>query len=252
MFTWLLDVLFPPVCLNCRQSVKSGESICISCFSNIKIFNTLFCGKCRARLPSIALAPGLRSQSGSFGGVGKESLVTIKKICHKDFPYLLGAAADYQDETVKQLVRSLKFGFIKSAAGSLASLLVSYAEGVNYRITAFTVIPIPLSRARERKRGFNQSFLIAKIFAGHFGLELNPNILVRDKNTMAQSEIKDFEKKRDNVKNCFSIKSLDSVNGKNFILIDDVVTSGATFFEAASALKRAGAKKIIALAAAKS
>ncbi len=228
MLTWFLDLLFPPLCLKCLQGVKSGEAICDSCFSSIKISKTFFCGKCRLRLAE------------------------NKKICHQDFPYILGAAADYQDETVKHLVRNLKFGFIRSAARPLASLLVNCAESVNYPITAFTVIPIPLNKKRERQRGFNQSFLIAEIFADHFGLELNPDILIRDKNTEAQSEIKDFEKKSENVKNCFSVKKPDLVQGKNFILIDDVVTSGATFFEAAGALKQNGAKKIIALAAAKS
>ena len=228
MFTWLFDLLFPPTCLNCLHGVQSGEAVCASCFSSIKIFGTFFCGKCRARLAE------------------------NKKICHLDFPYLLGAAADYHNETVKNLVQNLKFGFIKSAARPLASLLVNYAESVNYPMVGFVVVPIPLSKKRERKRGFNQSFLIAEAFASHFGLELNPRLLLRNKNTKAQSEIKDFEKKRENVENCFSIKSPDSVQGKNVILVDDVVTSGATFFEAASALKRAGAKKIIALAAAKS
>jgi ComF family protein len=140
---------------------------------------------------------------------------------------------------------------------------VDYAESIGYPMTGFVVAPIPLSTQRERKRGFNQSLLIAKIFADHFKLKLDSDTLIRDKHTEAQSEIRDFEKKCENVKNCFSVKKPDlvhpahnelmcGVQGKNFILIDDVVTSGATFFEAASALKRAGAKKIIAFAAAKS
>ena len=238
MLSFLFDVLFPPICLNCRQSVKHGETVCDSCFSGIKISKTFFCGKCYARLPAEVST--------------KAGLATVKKICHQDFPYLLGAAADYQDTTVKHLVRNLKFGFIRSAARPLAFLLVHYAGNTNYPTTGFAVVPIPLSRARERQRGFNQSFLIAEIFANHFGLELNPDILIRNKNTKAQSEINNFAEKRGNVKNCFSVKRPDSVQGKNFILIDDVVTSGATFFEAAGALKRAGAKKIVALAAAKS
>lgn len=228
MLTWFLDLLFPPLCLNCRQSVKSGEAVCDLCFSNIKIFKTFFCGKCRLRLAE------------------------SKKICHQDFPYLLGAAADYQNETVKYLVQNLKFGFVRSAARPLASLLVMCAEIIGYPLTGFVVAPIPLSKMRGRQRGFNQSFLIAKIFAEHFNLELNPDMLAREKNTRPQSEIEDFEKKRENVKNCFSVKEPNSIQGKNIILIDDVVTSGATLFEAANALKRAGAKKIIAFAAAKS
>lgn len=245
MFTWLLDVLFPPLCLNCRHNIESGKVVCDSCFSAIKISDTLFCGKCRARLP--AAVPAKAGLALPATGQTEH-----KKICHLDFPYLLGAAADYRDEAVQELVHALKFDFVKAAARPLAALLVKYAERVNYPIDGFVIVPIPLSKTRKRKRGFNQSFLLAEIFADRFDLEFHPSILVRHKNTLAQSELKDFEKKRANVENCFSVAEPDMVQGKNFILIDDVVTSGATLFEAANALKRAGAKKIIAFAAAKS
>ncbi len=227
IFSRLLDLIFPPVCVNCRTNVESGQAICEQCFSKIKIFNSLFCGRCLARLPQ------------------------NKKICHFDFPYILGSAADYRDEAVKNLVQGLKFNFLKSAARPLGALLINYARNIPLAVSGYVVLPVPLSRLRHRQRGFNQSLLLAEIFSRHFNLEMKPEILVRTRNTKPQSEIKNYDQKKENARNCFSIKEPELVTGRNFILIDDVSTSGATFFEAATCLKQAGARKIICLAAAK-
>lgn len=223
-----LDAVFPSHCLGCGIALAGGALICEFCLAEIPVFKKLFCAICKARLPE------------------------NKKICHRDAPYLLGAATDYHDEWVRQLVHNLKFKFLKPAAQPLASLLVAYAKEALPSLEGFVVVPIPLSRARERERGFNQSALIGKIFSAHFSMEFLTELLVRERHTKAQSEINDFSKRHENVAGCFSVLCPDLVKGKNLIVIDDVTTSGATFFEAAVTLKRAGAKKIICLAAAKS
>ena len=223
----ILDIFFPSLCIKCGKGISGRETICIPCFENIPINKSLFCGKCGARLP--------------YG----------KKICHFDFPYILGAATTYKDEVARDLVRELKFGFIKNAAGPLAKLLISYSENIGFIENDWVVVPIPLGANRLRKRGFNQATLIAEIFAEHFSLIVEKEGFIRHKETRPQSEMENYESRLENARDCFKITAPEKFSGRNIILIDDVSTSGVTFFEAASSLKKSGAKKIIALAAVK-
>lgn len=226
-FEGFLNLIFPSKCLGCGKNLESNSVICEECLSKVRVNQTLFCGRCLARLPE------------------------TKKICHRDFPYTLGAAASYGDETVKKLIHALKFQYLKAAAEPLGNLLVSYVEPLKLNIKNFTVVPLPLSSRRLKERGFNQSELIAKIFTSRFRLPLETNCLVRSRNSKPQSETKTLEERLKNVRECFGIKKPEAISGKNVILMDDVVTSGATLYEAANALKSAGVRKIVALTVAK-
>ncbi len=243
----LFNVVFPSSCLVCRKATEGNAAICEECFAGIKINSALFCGKCGARLPTgQAGAPSVVQLGGTKAG-----RTIVKKTCHEDFPYLLGAATDYADEAVKNLVHVLKFKCVKSAAEPLTQLLVRYAENLRLPLANHLIIPVPLSGRRLRERGFNQSELIAKIFAAHFGLPMETKNFLRIKNSKAQSETKNLGERRENVKGCFAVRNPELLRGKKIILIDDVTTSGATFLEAALALKSTGARKITALAVAR-
>lgn len=223
----ILAILFPPTCLGCRTAVPINTVFCETCAKSVCLNKNLFCGRCGARIP------------------GKN------KVCHKYFPYILGAAAQYDSAPVKNLVRSLKFNRAKRAAEPLAAFLVEYASALALPLEGFVVIPVPLSRARLRQRGFNQSELIARIFARHFSLRLDTRSLIRTKNAGPQSETGGLAERKENIRSCFEVCNPDPLRGENIILIDDVTTSGATLYEAASVLKSSGAGKIIALAAAR-
>lgn len=223
----LLDAVFPPICIHCGAYVGSGETICDACFAAIPINTTLFCGACRARLPH-----GVR-------------------ICHYDSPYLLGAATNYDDPRVKNLIHALKFDGVRQAAKPLSRLLVQYAEGVGFISKGEVVIPIPLGKRRRRARGYNQAAEIAKLFAESTDLLYEEGCLVRIKNTSPQTEAGSSRERLENVKDCFWAANPGKIAGKRIILIDDVTTSGATFLAAANTLKSAGARSILALAAAK-
>ncbi len=245
----VLDIFFPQSCLDCSREIQRDEVVCRPCFEKISVNKFFHCGKCEARLPE------------------------GKKICHFDFPYVLGAAAEYQNKTVRLIVRALKFGFSKNAARPLAELIIACSENMDLAGSDWLVVPVPLGKKRMRKRGFNQAELIAKIFAEHFSLEMEKSGLIRSRETEPQSEMKKFGSRIENVKDCFSVVFPEKFAGRNIILIDDVSTSGVTFFEAAEALsakggspssvagllrrtgasggKKSGAEKIIALAAAK-
>ncbi|MEK7195194.1 MAG: ComF family protein [Patescibacteria group bacterium] len=221
----ILKAVFPSSCLNCGKDTED-DAVCEKCVSAIKINNTLFCGKCRARLP------------------------VNRRNCHKNHPYILGAATNY-DDVMKNIVHGLKFRRIRDAAKTLGRILASYTSSLEMPIQKFCLIPIPLSPRRLRERGFNQAELIAVELRKYLNLNMRTDVLERTRNTSPQSEIKNLAERKINVRDCFRVKDEDIVSGKSFILVDDITTSGATLEEAARALKNAGAKTIVALTAAK-
>ncbi len=225
-FNFFGDVFFPPACVACGDSIPGGI-ICDACKNSIDGFDTLFCGICAARLPD------------------------QKKICHTDAPFLLGAAAAYDGNALRALIHALKFQGIAAAAEPLAALLVRYVARIHLSLDGFTVTPLPLSPQRARARGFNQSALIARPFAAAAGLPFEERLLARVQHRKPQSDTEDIFERRENIKGCFAPAPGAAIAGKKIVLMDDVTTSGTTFTEAARVLRRAGAKKIIALAAAK-
>lgn len=232
----LINLIFPRYCLHCSLNLKKGV-ICQSCFGKIPLNKNLFCGLCRNRIPGVPPPTNLNRLSAS----------NIVKFCHKSFLYILGSASSYNNDILKNLICSLKFQFIKDAALPLGELLSEYFSSLRLCASDFSVVPIPLSNKRMQKRGFNQSLLIAQVFAEKQSLEIISDALFRAKDTLPQSELSDYQERQQNVKDCFVVKNIDKLKGKNIILIDDVTTSGATLKEAASVLKKVGVRKIIAL-----
>lgn len=228
----LLDILFPPICINCKKFLEQSEkenSICNLCFSKINIHTTLFCGKCRARLPE------------------------NKKICHKDAVYLLGAATDYNEE-IKNLIHVFKYQSWTRIKKPLEQIINCYLKNLwleKPNLTNFIIIPIPLHKTRKQERGFNQAELLGEIIAEKLQLPLKINVLIKTKETKSQAELKDWEKRKENLRESFMVQQPEQIKDKNIILIDDVYTSGATINEAAKTLRDSGARKILALVIAK-
>jgi ComF family protein len=188
---------------------------------------TFFCGKCRAR----------RYSSGG--------------ICHRGFPFALAAGGEYEDPVIKGLIRSLKFHFVRDAAEPLGALLAAYAKRLKIACSYDLVLPVPLSDRRLRERGFNQSELISRAFARRSGIPLNVKTLKRIRHSPPQSGLHGDKKRRINIIGSFQVQMPEKIRNRNVILLDDVVTSGATMLDAAKALRAAGAKNILALAVAK-
>lgn len=221
-----LDLLFPSRCLVCGKRGAPAEYLCGECAQKIPIHQTLFCALCGARLPH------------------------NRAVCHKDEPYLLGAATNYQHPSVKILIRTLKFKLVRGVAEPLTGLIIRYANGLNLPLEEYVVVPIPLGPRREKSRGFNQAELITQIFAAKFNLPLQNNLLYRGRETKPQSELKGLAERRTNLVTSFALKDGVEVPSK-IILVDDVTTSGVTLHAAAEVLKQSGARKIIALTVAR-
>ncbi|MEK7729105.1 MAG: ComF family protein [candidate division KSB1 bacterium] len=112
------------------------------------------------------------------------------------------------------------------------------------------LVPVPLHPVRERERGFNQSELIARSMAAQWGLELWPRALRRTRYTQQQAKLS-LEDRLRNVEQAFAPRRSVSFEGRAVILVDDVITTGATISACAGVIKEAGATSVGAIALAR-
>ena len=165
----------------------------------------------------------------------------------------------YRTALVREAIRALKFRGSPHAATLLAHalypLLLDHVSETLLFAPGETVllVPVPLSRRRERERGYSQSRLLAEALVelAHIPeLALAPDVLVRNKDTKPQTKTRSRKERLENVRGCFSVPDGGRVRGRHIILVDDVTTTGATLGEAHSALLTAGAASVLSLAAA--
>lgn len=209
----ILNVVFPVNCLSCG---KRGSDLCIKCFLD---------------------SPPAERESANW-----------------IFPLF-----DYRHPPIKKSIWLLKYKGKKRLAGIFAEIMYGKITEELSELSIMSnfrepiLIPIPLSPKRQRERGYNQAELICKKLieideksnlANNFRLE--KNVLIKIKETEHQVNIKDRRDRLKNLSGSFSIKNGELIKGKNIILIDDVLTTGATLTEAKKILKKIGAKKVIA------
>jgi len=162
---------------------------------------------------------------------------------------------DYRHPPIKKAIWLLKYKGKKGLANIFAevmhgAILEELSElSVMENFHEPLLIPIPLARKRERERGFNQALLICEKLIeldNTRTFKLEPNLLIKPKDTEHQARIEDRQKRLKNIIGSFSVKNPEKIKGRNIILIDDVTTTGATLNEARKILKQAGAREIIA------
>ncbi len=110
------------------------------------------------------------------------------------------------------------------------------------------VIPVPISNIKNKKRGYNQTYIMAKEFCNSAPLnilELQNKIIFKKIETIPQAKIHNRQRRLKNVHGVFGIKNEKIIKGRTFIIIDDVTTTGGTINEIIKILKKAGAKKVI-------
>lgn len=154
----------------------------------------------------------------------------------------------YYEGPIQEGIRDIKyhrnFGLAETFGMILADLLASLAWPIQ------VVIPVPLSANRLRERGYNQAELLAKPIAYTHNITLKPAGLQRTRNTSSQVGLSRDQRIR-NVSNAFTVDP-ETVAGYNVLVVDDVVTTGATMNACAAALKRGNASKIFGMAVARS
>jgi len=136
-------------------------------------------------------------------------------------------------------VHGLKYRCRRRVAAALGPLLAArYPYG-----TDGLLVPVPLHVNRLRTRGFNQALLLARALGRHRGLEVTARALVRLRDTHIQPGLSAVERQR-NLRGAFAVRSPDTVTGRHVVLIDDVLTTGATADACASSLCAAGAARV--------
>ena len=172
----------------------------------------------------------------------------LLKISRPDTPYLNGVhiAANYQDLVLKKALWLLKYRGAKQLAKPLAEL-IKERMWKKLETGDWLIVPVPLSKNKLRHRGYNQAELIAKELSDN----VRADILFKKFHTKSQVEVKDKEERLANIIGSFAIKNPEKIKGKKIILIDDVLTTGATMREAKKVLKQAGAKKVIGVVVAR-
>jgi len=147
---------------------------------------------------------------------------------------------------IKKAVPRIKFGKNKELARLFGCILGSVLQ--KERVRADIIAPVPLSDERLNERGFNQASEIAYPVARMCNIPFAERCLVRVRDTKRQTELKDYALRASNVHGAFAVSDEWDVSGMTVVIIDDVATTGSTLHEAAEALYKAGASKVLCMA----
>ena len=181
-----------------------------------------------------------------------ESCLRDETVLLRDHPPLTLSLAVWKYEgPVRRLIHQMKYG----GNGEIAALLGTEMAVILIRRRHQTgpvdlAVPVPLHPLRERKRGYNQALLMAKAVCGETGLPLRTDVLTRVKHTSSQVR-RTRRERMDAMRNAFCVPDASLVSGKRILLVDDVLTTGATAIACACALLDAGAKEVMVLTAAR-
>ncbi|SDG64758.1 ComF family protein [Roseospirillum parvum] len=226
----LLDLLWPPRCLACRAPVASPHTLCAACFAELTLIAPPLCAACGLPFASPAEAwPPV---------VSGEALCEDCRL-HRP-PWGRARAALLYDTASRGLVLALKHADRTELAAGLAAWMAR--AGAEPLAEAELIVPVPLHRGRLFRRGYNQAALLAAHLARRGGLPWR-DALIRTRPTPTQRGA-DRRQRRRNVADAFAVRRPELVAGRRLLLVDDVMTSGATAEAATRALLRAGAASV--------
>lgn len=227
----ILDFVYPQSCPICQKSLKKDENqICEECRKTLAILPAPFCPYCRSFFE------------------GNEAIIRHHTIClnqPEDRRILAVRSLGRFDDQFQKLIHRLKYGKKIPLGRQLAESLGQAVAKTEVFTDCDLVIPVPLHRVRQRERGFNQSQVLAEGISEAINIPVLKGVLKRKKNTQDQTYL-NAKQRAENVKNAFVITKPEMISGKKVILVDDVMTTGATLNECAGMLLAAGAKSVLA------
>jgi ComF family protein len=220
----VVDAVLPPRCLSCGVAVDDPDALCASCWNAMHFFAAPWCAVCG--LPFVH-------------PIGEGAVCGA---CAASPPHWDRARAVLRyDRHSRSLVLSLKHGDRTHLARSLG--LWMRRAGREVLDGADLLVPVPLHWTRLFARRYNQAALLAHAIHAAGGPPVAPDWLVRRRRTPMQGRLGPLARAR-NVRGAFALRKGRSVAGKRLVIIDDVLTTGATVEECARVLRRAGANWI--------
>ena len=228
-FTKILNQVLPPRCSVTGELVDEQGMIAPKAWAELNFIAYPFCRSCGV----------------PFGYEAHENLLCTNCI---DYPpsYDMARAALLYDDVSRNLVLRFKHADELHVVASFVPWLMRAGEA--FWEEADVIMPVPLHRWRLLRRRYNQAGLLAKALSRETKLPYEPLTLMRSRATQTQGHLGPKERYK-NVKKAFAVdpKCSETVKGKVVVLVDDVLTTGATVNECAKALKKAGAKKVYVL-----
>jgi len=204
------------------------EYLCPDCLNKIAFNHPVFCAKCSRPLSNPA-----------------------KRLCrhcrHRELHFDRIWAAAIYDPTMRYLLHLFKYGQNTGLRLTFAEFLKQFVQRYHVPVQdCDLILPVPLHHTRFRERGFNQSELIARPLAAAWKIPFHPGILERYRFSIYQARV-NSKQRWTNISGTFKIKHPDIIKDKNILIIDDLMTTGATLSEISRELKRAGAQKVYGL-----
>lgn len=229
----LADFVLPPLCLVCRSPVLGHGGLCANCWPGIDFIEPPRCDVLGIPLPFPSA----------------ETVVSAAALANPPVYDRARAVARY-DGVMRELVHAFKYGDRHEGVKLFCRWMRH--SGADVLEDAEILIPVPLARVRLWSRRFNQSALLARALSRATDIPDNPYSLKRTRWTVSQVGLS-TEQRKANVAGAFRVPEQQraGIAGRNVILIDDVITTGATANACARALKRAGAARVDVLALAR-
>jgi ComF family protein len=237
LFDGLLNLLYPEVCFVCSAPVARHQDCGV-------------CNGCWDKAVALKISPPRCSSCGLPLQNFEDESDHLCGNCILQMPPYSGARSfGYYTADLSRIVQELKFHGRRNLAGLLAPLLTEAFFESWGREDFDLIVPVPLHPSRKRERGYNQSELLARSLARQIAIPFQ-RALLRVRATLPQVGLTDTER-RENVRRAFRCAHPQQISRKRILLIDDVMTTGATVASAAQTLLENGALRISVLTVAR-
>ena len=223
----LLNLVYPKVCLGCGVRIAGGGVTCDRCLATIERLDGPQCERC----------------GGPVGPHAHGALACRTCAERPDLAFDRGAAVVRYGGVAREAVLRLKFAGDLTPTEWIGRELAQRVGEMEWFAGVNLVLPVPLHWTRLLRRRFNQSELLARRIARTHGRLLDTRSLRRIRRTEPQSILAP-EQRRQNVRGAFRVVRPERVRGRTALLVDDVMSTGATASECAQTLKKAGAREV--------
>jgi len=233
----VLGLIYPPQCVTCSALVDRAFSLCGPCWKETPFIAGLVCDACGTPLPGTATGDNARPEyCDDCLRVGR--------------PWIRGRAAMLYQNNARKMVLALKHGDRLDLAKSVARWMAHAAGPILNTDTM--IVPIPIHRRRLLSRKYNQAALLSHEMARHLALPNVPDALIRTRKTAVQDGMS-LDERFTNMQGAIAPHPARGavISGRSILLVDDVMTSGATFASATHACYAAGASQVCVMALAR-